>query len=139
MAIEAPSRDELLLHLGSTAMQTWNALCDFIDQNYEMEALWDNGGKYGEYVVRFKKSGKTLCTLYVRDRHFGCWIIFGKNEREKFENEKSIFTTETQNIYDATAVYHDGKWVMLEVSDEHLMDDIQKMLLIKKKPNKKKK
>ncbi|MFD3260205.1 DUF3788 family protein [Paenibacillus lentus] len=52
---------------------------------------------------------------------------------------RSNRTEEVRNIYDATAVYHDGNWVMLEVSDGYLVDDIKKMIWIKKKPNKKQK
>lgn len=60
-------------------------------------------------------------------------------ERDKFESERDSFTEEVRNIYDATAVYHDGNWVMLEVSDGYLVDDIKKMIWIKKKTNKKQK
>jgi hypothetical protein len=137
MLIEAPSPDILLSCLGDTAMRAWNEICDFIHRNYDMESLWDNGGKYGKYVLRFKKAGKTLCTLYVQDNQFGCWIIFGKSERDKFEEKRAIFTDKIRTLYDDTAVYHDGKWVMLEVSDDYLVGDIEKMILIKKKPNKK--
>ncbi|BCJ94451.1 hypothetical protein acsn021_20200 [Anaerocolumna cellulosilytica] len=137
MLTEVPSTEVLLSHLGSTAITAWNAICDFIDQNYNMELFWDNGGKYGKYVLRFKKSGKTLCTLYVKDKQFECWIILGKTERDKFELERNNFMEEIQTIYDATHVYHDGKWVMLEVPDIHLVEDIKKLILIKKKPNKK--
>lgn len=64
-------------------------------------------------------------------------MIFGQNERDKFERSRSDFTDEVRSIYDAATIYHDGKWVMLEVSDDYLVDDIEKMIIIKKKPNKK--
>ncbi|MHA6530781.1 DUF3788 domain-containing protein [Paenibacillus sp. BAC0078] len=137
MLTPIPSQTTLQEHLGSSAMIAWDAIADFIDQNYEMDSLWSNGGKYGKYVLRFKKSGKTLCTLYVRDNQFGCWVIFGKAEREKFEKDRVLFSDEVQRIYDAAHVYHDGKWVMLDIYDDHLIEDIQKMIRLKKKPNKK--
>jgi len=137
MLTEAPSPDVLMSHMGSNAIMAWNKICDFMDQNYDMEPLWDYGGKYGKYVLRFKKGGKTICTLYVRDNQFGCWMILGQNERDKFERSRDDFTYEIQSIYDTTTVYHDGKWIMLELSDDHLVDDIEKMIIIKKRPNKK--
>ena len=136
MLTELPLAEELKNCMGSKAITAWNKICDFIGQNYDMESLWDKGGKYGKYVLRFKKGGKTLCTLYVRDDQFGCWIILGQNERDRFEKSRDDFTDEFQNIYNAANVFRDGKWIMIEVSDDHLVDDIKKMLMIKKKPNK---
>lgn len=45
-----------------------------------MDRVWDNGGKYGKYVLRFQKSKKTLCTLYIRDNQLGVWITNGSVE-----------------------------------------------------------
>lgn len=132
MLTEIPSSETLENCMGSKAITAWNKICDFIDRNYDTRLFWDNGGKYGKYVLRFKKGGKTLCTLYVRDIKFGCWIIFGQTERDKFERSRDAFSEEIKNIYDATDNYHDGKWIMLEVSDDHLVQDIEKMLIIKK-------
>lgn len=136
MLTETPSREELKSRLGTRAFAAWMKICDFIDQNYETELLWGSGGKYGKYVLRFKNGAKTLCTLYVRENQFGCWVILGQVERDRFEESRAAFSYEIRNIYDTTPVFHDGKWVMLEISDDHLSNDIIKMILIKKKPNK---
>lgn len=40
-------------------------------------------------------------------------------------------------LYKNTTTYHDGKWVMIELKDLSLLEDIKKLLLIKRKPNKK--
>ena len=101
MLTEAPSPDVLKSHMGSSTMMAWNTICAFIDQNYDMEPSWNYGGKHGKYVLRFKKGGKTICTLYVRDNQLGCWMIFGQNERDKFERSRSDFTDEVRSIYDA--------------------------------------
>lgn len=64
-------------------------------------------------------------------------IIFGKAEREKFESQRAEFSAFVQEQYDAATAYHDGKWLMLELEDMSLLDDIQKLLAIKRRPNKK--
>lgn len=113
----------------------WKTICDFIDENYTMDAVWDGGGKYGHYVLRFTKSKKTLCTLYVREKHFGCWVIYGKAEREKYESIKTDISEKARKIYDDAAVYHDGKWIMFDVFDDSIVNDIEKLIAVKKKPN----
>ena len=50
-----------------------------------MERLWNTGGKNWTYEYKYRRSGKTLCGLYAKSNHVGFMIIFGKDERAKFE------------------------------------------------------
>ncbi|MDR2174137.1 MAG: DUF3788 domain-containing protein [Burkholderiales bacterium] len=40
-------------------------------------------------------------------------------------------------MFDRTHQYHDGKWLMFDVKDRFFLDDMRRLLLIKKRPNKK--
>jgi len=133
--IQEPGREVIKSMLGNDAFLLYDEIYNYISDNYNMDKVWDNGGKYGKYVIRFQKSKKTLCTLYIRDNQLGVWIIFGRDERDKFDKKRDIFCEDIANIYDATEVYHDGKWLMLDLSNDYYIDDIKQMLLIKKKPN----
>jgi hypothetical protein len=62
-------------------------------------------------------------------------IIFGKDERDKFEAERREFSPQLQQVYDAARTYHDGKWTYISLRDSQLVPDITRMLVIKKKPN----
>ena len=64
-------------------------------------------------------------------------IIFGKEERLKFEEDRASYTKEIQRIYDETKTYHDGKWMMFEPTDMSLFDDFMRLLHVKRKPNRK--
>ena len=130
-----PAQDEILALLGRTAFAVWKAICHFISDHYNMDTIWDNGGKYGVYEHKFRRSGKTLCTLYFQENELVVLIIFGKAEREKFEAERMNFSAQVQAIYDNAKTYHDGKWMYAKVKDAHMFSDITRMLLIKKKPN----
>ena len=77
-----------------------------------------------------------LCSLYARNNCVGFMIIFGKDERTKFEESRESFSTEVQKIYDESKTYHDGKWVMFYPGDESLFSDFVRLLAIKRKPNK---
>ncbi len=67
----------------------------------------------------------------------GFMVILGRDERAKFENDKDNYTEEVQRIYDETKTYHDGKWMMFELTDTSLFDDFIRLLRIKRKPNRK--
>ena len=64
-------------------------------------------------------------------------IIFGKDERAKFEADRESYSKEVQTTYDEAQTYHDGKWVMFKPVDSSLFDDFIRLLNIKRKPNRK--
>jgi hypothetical protein len=64
-------------------------------------------------------------------------IIFGKDERQKFEENRQSYSEPVRKIYDEAKTYRDGKWVMFEPVDTAMFDDFVKLLQIKRKPNRK--
>lgn len=64
-------------------------------------------------------------------------IIFGKSEREKFETSRRDFSEYINDFYDNTHQYHDGKCLYLDIINSTAIEDIEKLLLIRKKPNRK--
>lgn len=73
---------------GQPLFEVWQELSSAIDEKYEMERFWNTGGKYWTYKHKYRKDGKTLCGLYAKSNCVGLVIIFGKDEREKFEDIK---------------------------------------------------
>ncbi|WP_459481397.1 DUF3788 domain-containing protein [Clostridium saccharoperbutylacetonicum] len=137
MLEKVPTSEELATLIGKPLFEVWTSLCNMIDQKYDMEHLWNDGGKAWQYEYKYRRGGKTLCALYAKENCFGFMVIFGKNEREKFEEDKQNYSIEVQKIYNEAKTYHDGKWMMFELTDTSLITDIDKLLFIKRKPNKK--
>lgn len=137
MKKEIPSQGELHSLLGKERFEAWNAVRSAIDSLYDMDTLWNDGGKKWDYEYKYRRGGKTLCALYARENCFGVLIIFGKDERARFEASRSQYSDIMQGIYDAATTYHDGKWVMVEMDDSSLLDEVIRLLPIKRKPNRK--
>ena len=85
MSDKIPNAEEMTALVGQSLYDVWKKLCAFIDKKYEMERLWNKGGKAWAYEYKYRQGGKTLCALYARENCIGFMIIFGKDEREKFE------------------------------------------------------
>jgi hypothetical protein len=136
MLERAPTNEEMICLIGQPLFEVWTALCELIESKYEMEQLWNHGGKKWTYEYKYRRGGKTLCALYAKENVFGFMIIFGKEEREKFEAARNDYSIVVQKIYDDATTYHDGKWVMFELTDTSLFPDMEKLLRIKRKPNK---
>lgn len=137
MLEKVPTNEEMIILIGKPLFDIWTKLTDLIESKYDMERLWNNGGKKWTYEYKYRRGGKSLCALYVKEKVFGFMIIFGKAEREKVEAIRSDLSPETQRIYDEATTYHDGKWVMFELTDTSLFSDMEKLLMVKRKPNKK--
>lgn len=120
--------DELL---GATA-PVLSELVGRIRMEYVMDELFD-----GKDEVKFRRGGKTLVTLYLHEGYFTFLIIFGKEERAKFDAVRSEFPTEFIQFYDAARTYHDGKWLFYDVRADGDVDLLMHLLHIKKRPNRK--
>lgn len=130
-----PGEEELTALVGKPLYSVWSELCALIDEAYDMDRLWDRGGKALTYEYKYRRGGKTLCALYAREDCVGFMVILGKDERVKFEAEREHYTKEVQEIYDEAKTYHDGKWILFEPVDRSLFDDFMRMLQIKRRPN----
>lgn len=137
MLDKIPDEEEMTALVGRSLYDVWNKLCALIDEKYDMERLWDKGGKAWKYEYKYRRGGKTLCALYAREDCVGFMIILGKDERLKFESDRENYSEEVRKIYDEARTYHDGKWIMFEPVDTSLFNDLIGLLRIKRKPNRK--
>ncbi len=137
MLEKVPTKEDMTALLGQPLYKVWTELSGLIESRYDMDQLWNSGGKAWKYEYKYRRGGKTLCALYAKETVFGFMIIFGKEERAKFEASRGDYSLEAQKIYDTSTTYHDGKWMMFQPVDTSLFPDLEKLLLIKRKPNKK--
>lgn len=104
----------------------------FIRGKYRLDEIGD-----GKDELKFKQGQKTIVTIYLHDDKFTFLIIFGKKERELFEIQKSKFSKYVCDCYDHSKTYHDGKWMFMDVSSLEQLEEVKKLIQIKKKPNRK--
>mgnify|MGYP000267997963 FL=1 len=95
------------------------------------------GMNYDIPCIRFRQGKKTIVAINLHDDHYDFQIVFGKTEREKFEAIRYEFPLEIQELYDRERTLHDGKWLLISVYDLKTLEAVKKLILIKKKPNRK--
>lgn len=132
---QIPTPETLEALTGKKLYDLWISLHQLIEQKYNMEQMWNHGGKKWTYEYKYRRGGKTLCALYAKEQTIGFMVILGKDERTKFESMREMFSNAAQKIYDETTTFHDGKWLMFELKDTSLFNDIERLLSIKRKPN----
>lgn len=135
--MENIKKEELEKLVGIDKVNIFYDIVDEITKLYDMEQIWNNGGKKWTYEYKFRKGGKTLCAFYFNDNTLGFMIIFGKDERIRFEEIRSELSFEVLETYDNAETFHDGKWVMFDITNNSIIEDLKKLLFIKRKPNRK--
>ena len=135
--MENIKKEELEKLVGIDKVNIFYDIVDEITKLYDMEQIWNNGGKKWTYEYKFRKGGKTLCAFYFNDNTLGFMIIFGKDERTRFEEIRSELSSEVLETYDNAETFHDGKWVMFDITNNSIIEDLKKLLFIKRKPNRK--
>ena len=107
----------------------------FMRGHYQLDEV--PGMYYDTPCLRFRQGKKTLVTFCLYPDHYGVQIVLGKAEREKFEAIRHEFPLELQALYDREPTHYDGKWLMLHVENPADWEVARKLILLKKKPNRK--
>lgn len=84
-----PTSEEIIALVGKSLYGVWNNLCALFNERYDMERLWNKGGKAWKYEYKYRSGGKTLCALYAKENCVGFMVVLGKDERLKFEADKA--------------------------------------------------
>lgn len=68
--------------------------------------------------IKFKKSGKTLCTIYPRKNYFTVMVVIGKKEKEQTQYILHELSHSIQEIYQNTKEGNNQKWLMIDLKDD---------------------
>lgn len=131
-----PSGETLREYIG-TAADVFYELQRYVDTDYGFEALWDYSAKRDRYEYKYRRGGKTLVTFYIERGALNVLLVYGKAERERFENARGEFSPSIVWLYENTRQYHDGKWLLIPLKDKSRNEEIKKLIRIKRKPKNK--
>jgi hypothetical protein len=126
-----PTETAVLAALGAK-QPLWKDLTQFISDNYPIPGEWNFGGKKYGWNLWYRKSGKTLVTLYPQKGYFVVQIVLGKAQVEqalalKLGKNVGSVLTETPQL-------HDGRWLFIKVKTVKDVKDVQQLLQVKRRP-----
>lgn len=131
---QAPTPAQIKDALGDS-FPHWERLLEFIEETYQMpgELSW-GGSKYG-WNLWYRKSGKSLVSIYPQQGHFIAQVVLG---REQVEKALALpLGAKVGGMVRETPQFHDGKWLFIPADSARDIEDIERLLLLKKKPVKK--
>jgi|GEM_PF-44588 len=120
----------------------WGQLCNYVEEQYKMiKPIYEYSrcSMQQGWNVKYKKAGRTLCTLYPMEGYFIALIVIGERERLEMELALTFFTKYLVQLYYDTKCGMGQKWLMINVMDEAILEDVKECIAIrydikKKKP-----
>ncbi|MGB4657885.1 MAG: DUF3788 family protein [Mobilitalea sp.] len=109
-------------------------LCQHIETEYQSKPVLEYSKcsmQYG-WNVKYKKAGRTLCTLYPMEGYFIALIVIGNCEMTETEWTLPTFTEYLQQLFQDTKTSMGQKWLMVEVTKEAVLEDVMQCIAIRR-------
>lgn len=129
----APDMTDITESIAADARGQWLTLTAYIEQTFGAKpqiAFSSCSAKPG-WNVKYKKSGKALCTLYPEPGSFTALVVTGASDMEKFMLTRALFSDALKELFDRTQLFNNTKWLMISVKDDAGLNDVKKLLELK--------
>jgi hypothetical protein len=130
-----PIEKEIADFIGEPAKEASVKLRRFLKENYDIvpEMIFDK--KHG-WDVRYRKSGKTSITLTPEKGAVRILVVLGREESEKALSMRNELRPRMLKLIEDTKQLHDGRWLWIRLFQTGDVEDIEKLLPLKRKPKK---
>ncbi len=136
-----PSDEDMINTIGQPIAEAWTALRRFLVETYDIVPKFDKGGRNYGWNLQHRAGGRPLCELYPEKGSFTALVILGKAELDLALGRLDSFGATVRRALTDSHRYHDGCWMYIRVSDpqscQQDVQDIQQLILIKRKPPRK--
>jgi AraC family transcriptional regulator len=131
-----PSMETISAHVNNPL---WGRLRETIELTYQSKPVLEYSRcsmQFG-WNVKYKKAGRSLCTLYPMEGSFIALVVIGHRERDEFELALPSFTPYTQELYRETRLGMDQKWLIFHVTEDAVLEDVIRCIAIRDRASRK--
>lgn len=122
---------------GFVGSPLWNELCRYIETQYKVKPVFGYSGckmagDWSGWNVKYKKAGRSLCSLYPKAGYFTVLLVIGARERTETEYALPFLSAYLQALYQNTQQAMGQKWLAIEVRDSAVLEDVKKLVTIRR-------
>ncbi|QHQ61621.1 DUF3788 family protein [Anaerocolumna sedimenticola] len=116
--------------------ELWQGLNTYLQEAYDIfpKLSYSRCSMQPGWNVKYQKSGKSLCTLYPMQNSFIALVVIGNKEAVEADMLIPSCSEYTKTIYQNTAFSLGGRWLMLQVSEQSVLQDVINLIQIRVKP-----
>lgn len=114
----------------------WDELCGYLEQAYGVLPQVEHSVCSGApgWNIKYKKSGRALCTLYPAAGFFTCMVSVGSRETVEAEALLLGCTDYLRSLYWNAKPFNGGRWLMIEVTSPAILEDVKRLIATRSKP-----
>ncbi len=127
-----PDSDEIELYIGNPV---FGQFCSDLRSEFHPVEKTDfsSCSLQPGWNLKFRKAGKTLCTIYPAKTFFTVMVVIGNREREAAEAILPECSEKLQKIYAQTAEGNGQKWLMIDLKEkDSLYRDVFRLIRIRR-------
>lgn len=130
---QPPQTEQVAAAVGSPL---WDALCRYLEQDCGAKPTLEYSGcVVPGWNLAYKKSGRALCRLYPMAPEEGSFIalvVIGNREKQEFDLTLPALTPYTQQLFETTKDKNGLCWLMFEVAEQAVLDDVKTCVAIRR-------
>lgn len=125
-----PDLSEVSAYIGSPL---WDELCRHLEDTYDISPIVEYSVCSGApgWNIKYKKSGRALCTLYPTEGFFTCLVSVGGKEIMEAELLLATCTDYVREVYKNTKLFNGGRWLMINVTSPKVLEDVKALISLR--------
>jgi len=113
----------------------WPELRGFVETAYgvlpKVEYSMCSGAR--GWNLKYKKGGRSLCTLYPHEGFFTCLVCIGGKETMEAELVLTACNAYTRELYRKTKPFNGTRWLMIDVTSQDILEDVKRLICVRAK------
>lgn len=122
-----PTAVQITAFIGSPL---WDNLCSAVEARYGVSPKIEHSrcGMAPGWNVKYRKGGKSICTLYPNDGFFSCMVVIPSTLEPEAELLLQDCARYTRELYRNTRTAMGGRWLFIDVTDADILRDTLRLI-----------
>lgn len=114
----------------------WEELQDYLSRAYlaQPKMEYSRCSAQPGWNIKYKKKSRSLCTLYPVQGRFIALVVIGAREEPQMLQQMAEYTEYVRELYAAAAAVMGGRWMMVEVTDRDILEDVKRLVACRLPP-----
>ncbi len=130
---QQPTLEEINAYIASPL---WGEFCRWAEERYAVSPKVEHSTCSGApgWNVKYRKGGRSLCTLYPDEGAFTALVTVGAKEAPQAELLLPTYSDYIRELITQTQSFNGGRWLMIRVSDPRVLADVKQLVSLRVTP-----